>query len=64
VRRTLKMGKEVHVLAGQVSFAGPLPGLFLHPINPEGLDASDALRDARRHLAATAARVLRYAGEP
>jgi glycerate kinase len=58
VRRAVQLGKQVHVLAGQVAFTTPMPGLFLHPITPPRVEPSDALRDAERHLAETAKRVL------
>ncbi len=62
VRRALQLGKKAHVLAGQVRFKDRLPGLFLHPVTPPGMKREDALRDAQRHLADAAKRVLRSAG--
>jgi glycerate kinase len=58
VRRATGMGKKVHVLAGQVAFADPVPGLFLHAVTPPDVALGDALRDAHHYLAATAARAL------
>jgi len=46
VRRALALGKPVHVFAGQVALARPVPGLFAHPITPPGMALADGLANA------------------
>jgi glycerate kinase len=43
VRQALALGKPVHVFAGQLALAQPIPGLYAHSITPPGMPLADAL---------------------
>ncbi len=58
VRRALSMGKEVHVFAGAVSIARPIPGLSAHAITPAGMALPEALERAPGLLANSVGRAL------
>jgi|SRR5208283_2231083 len=45
-RRALALGKPVHVFAGRVALARPVPGLSTHSVTPPGMELPEALAKA------------------
>ena len=60
VRRALALGKNVHVFAGQVALARPVPGLAAHAVTPEGMGLAEALAKAPALLSAAVSRELAH----
>jgi glycerate 2-kinase len=55
-RRALKLGKTVHVFAGQVSLQQEIPDLAAHAIAPAGMPLEEALAKASELLSGAVAR--------
>lgn len=58
VRRSLALGKTVHVFAGQVVLGREIPGLFAHAITPAATPMPEALTKARAFLSSAVRQVF------